>query len=453
VLPPAAAATEPLPEADEAMLDVLQRAAFDYFVQYGQRSNGLVADTSRPGSHASIAVIGFALSAYPVGVERGWMTRDEALLRCLVTLRFFGDSDQSGKADSTGYLGFYFHFLHIASGSRAWKCEVSLIDTALLLAGMLTAAAYFTAATADEAELRTRVDTLYRRVDWCWAQPDGAAVVHGWKPGSGFLNYGWEGYSEALLLYALGLGSPTHTLTDASFPAWTGTYQWENLYGIDFLFAGPLFIHQFSHAWIDFRGIRDGFMREKDCDYFENSRRATCVQREYAIRNPRSFTGYDEAGWGLSAGDGPSTQRQRVAGRRQSFYGYAARGVPWGPDDGTLNGPSMLSSLVFAPELVLPALRKLMARAGPPDGELARASGYNETVRMAPPAVGAAKGPRATGWVSEGSFGLDQGMIVLMVENFRSGMLWRLLRDSPPIRAGLHRAGFRGGWLAAVTSR
>ena len=450
---PAAAAAEPLSAADEAMLDALQRAAFDYFVQHGRRSNGLVADTSRPGSHASIAVIGFALSAYPVGVERGWMTRDEALLRCLAALRFFGDSDQSGKADSTGCHGFYFHFLHMDSGRRAWKCEVSLIDTALLLAGMLTAAAYFTAATADEAELRALVDTLYGRVDWCWAQPDGAAVVHGWKPGSGFLNYGWEGYSEALLLYALGLGSPTHALTDGSFPAWTGTYQWENLYGIDFLYAGPLFIHQFSHAWIDFRGIRDRFMREKHCDYFENSRRATYVQREYAIRNPRSFTGYDEDGWGLSAGDGPSTLRQRVAGRRQSFYGYAARGVPWGPDDGTLSGPSMLSSLVFAPELVLPALRRLLARDGVPDNGLARASGYNDTVRVGPPAIGPVKGLRATGWVSEGSFGLDQGMIVLMVENFRSGLLWRLLRDSAPIRTGLRRAGFRGGWLAEDAPR
>lgn len=446
-LPPAAA-TEPLSPADVAMLDTLQRAAFDYFIQHGRRSNGLVADTSRPGSHASIAVIGFALSAYPVGVERGWMTREEALLRCLAALRFFRDSDQSGKADSTGRHGFYFHFLHMDSGRRAWKCEVSLIDTALLLVGLLTAAAYFTAANTDEAELRALVEMLYRRVDWCWAQPDGAAVVHGWKPGSGFLNCGWKGYSEALLLYALGLGSPTHALTEGSFAAWTGTYQWENLYGIDFLFAGPLFIHQFSHAWIDFRGIRDHFMREKHCDYFENSRRATYVQREYAIRNPRSFTGYGEDAWGLSAGDGPSTPRQRVAGRRQSFYGYAARGVPWGPDDGTLSGPSMLSSLVFAPELVLPALRKLLARGGAPDGGLARASGYNDTVHAGPKVAGAVMGRRAAGWVSEGSFGLDQGMIVLMVENFRSGMLWRLLRDSVPIRTGLHRAGFRGAWLA-----
>lgn len=444
---PAATAAQPLSPADEAMLDGLQRAAFDYFVQHGNRSNGLVADTSRPGSHASIAVVGFALSAYPVGVERGWMTRADAVQRCLAALRFFEGSDQSGTPESTGYQGFYFHFLHMDNGQRAWRCEVSLIDTALLLAGMLTAAAYFTAATADEAELRALVDTLYHRVDWRWAQPREAAVVHGWKPDSGFMNYGWEGYSEALLLYALGLGSPTHALTDTSFPAWTGTYQWENLYGIDFLYAGPLFIHQFSHAWIDFRGIRDRFMREKHCDYFENSRRATYVQREYAIRNPRGFTGYDENDWGLSAGDGPSTPQQRVVGRRQSFYGYAARGVPWGPDDGTISGPAVLSSLVFAPELVLPALRRMLARGDAPNDRAARASGYNDTVQVGAPAA------LAAGWVSEGSFGLDQGMIVLMVENFRSGLPWRLLRGSVPIRTGLHRAGFRGGWLSEGRQR
>lgn len=430
-----------LATSDEAMFDRLQRTAFGYFSEHGGGSNGLVTDTSRPGSHASIAVVGLALSVYPVGVERGWMTRPEALQRSLAALRFFRNCDQSGTPDSTGYKGFYFHFLHMDSGQRAWRCELSLIDTALLVAGMLTAAAYFTGTAADEAELRALVDALYRRVDWRWAQPRGVAVVHGWKPGSGFLKYGWHGYSEALLLFVLGLGSPTHALSDASFPAWTATYQWQNVYGIDYLYAGPMFIHQFAHAWIDLRGIRDRFMREKGCDYFENSRRATYVQREYASRNPLSFIGYDENGWGLSASDGPRTARQRMAGRRQSFYGYAARGVPWGPDDGTRSGPSVLTSLVFAPEIVLPAVRRLLARGSPPSDRSALASGYNDTVR------GVSKGAPA-GWISDGRFGLDQGMIVLMIENARSGLVWRLLKRSAAVRTGLHRAGFRGGWLA-----
>lgn len=440
---PVPATYQATPE-DEVLLEGLQRHAFDYFLQHHNPLNGLVADTSRPESPSSIATVGFALSAYPVGVERGWIKRADAVQRSLAALRFFWHSDQSGTPESTGCHGFYYHFLHMDSGTRAWDCEVSLIDSALLLAGMLTAAAYFTATDPAETELRELAHALYRRVDWPWAQHNGAAVVHGWKPEGGFLHYGWEGYSEAILLYMLGLGSPTRPLTDASFEAWSVTYQWENLYGYDFLYAGPLFIHQFSHAWIDFRGIRDDFMREKRCDYFENSRRATYVQREYAIRNPGSFVGYNAHCWGLSAGDGPSVAPQTVAGRSQAFYGYAARGVPYGPDDGTISASGILSSLVFAPEIVLPAVRALLAQDGADAARAVQASGFNAT----------AHGPgaeSATGiWVSEGEFGLDQGMVVLMVENFRSGLLWRLLRSCPFLRTGLHRAGFRSGWLDAA---
>ncbi len=440
--------------ADEAMLDGLQRAAFDYFLQHTSLHNGLVADTTRAGSPSSIAVVGFALSAYPVAVERGWIERDLAVQRCLAALRFFWASDQSGHADVTGHRGFYFHFLDMQSGARMWQSELSLIDTAFLLAGMLTAAAYFKDENKAEVELRDLADALYRRVDWRWAQRDGSCLVHGWKPECGFLNYGWEGYSEAILLYVLGLGSPTHPLTEESFEAWTVTYQWENLYGHEFLYAGPLIIHKFSHAWIDFRGIRDRFMREKRCDYFENSRRAAYVQRDYAIRNPHGFTGYAQDCWGLSACDGPSSQPQRVAGRRQAFYGYAARGAPFGPDDGTIAGSAPLATLVFAPEIALPAVRQLYAQAigggngsgfgqgsvqgvSRGSGEFLRASGFNATVE---------EGGR-DGWLSEGEFGLDQGLIVLMIENYRSGLLWRLSRGCSYVQTGLRRAGFRGGWL------
>jgi len=432
----AAVMAHALPD-DETLLDRLQHAAFNYFTRTQNPDNGLVADTTRENAPSSIAVIGFALSVYPVGAERGWMGRPEALRRSLAVLRFLMDSDQSGSAGSTGYRGFYFHFLDMNSGTRVWLSELSLIDTGFLMAGVLTAATYFSADTAEETELRRLADALYCRVDWRWAQGEGSALTHGWKPECGFLNYGWEGYSEAILLYALGLGSPTHALTDQSYSAWTVTYQWENLYGIDFLYAGPLFIHQFSHAWIDFRDIRDAFMREKKCDYFENSRRATCIQREYAIRNPRGFIDYDADTWGLSAGDGPDTTPRRIDGRYQTFYGYAARGVPYGPDDGTLCGSSVLSSLVFAPELVLPALRKLWMRSDAEDTAFIRASGFNPTVSE----------NGTNSWISNGEFGLDQGMIVLMIENYRSGLLWRLGRSNRFLRTGLKRAGFRGGWL------
>jgi hypothetical protein len=309
-----------LASTDEAWLDDLQRAAFGYFLQAVNPANGLVADTSRANSPCSIATVGFALSAYLVAVERGWMTRTDAVARSLVSLRFFHDSEQSEAAQATGYKGFYYHFLDMQTGARVWRSELSMVDTALLVAGRLTAGRYFTAASAEETALRALVDTLYQRIDWHWSQNRQPTISMGWKPECGFLHYAWEGYSEAIVLYVLALGSPTHPVEggEKACHAWTATYQWENLYGYDVLNAGPLFVHQFSHAWIDFRGLRDRFMREKRCDYFENSRRATEVQREYARRNPHSFAGYAEHCWGLTAGDGPSQPLpQRADPRRR----------------------------------------------------------------------------------------------------------------------------------------
>ena len=421
----------------EQTLDQLQRAAFGYFLQVVNPANGLVADTSRDNSPSSIAVVGFALSAYPVAVERGWMARADAVKRSLSVLRFFHDSDQSGSPEATGFKGFYYHFLDMHTGARVWRSELSMIDTALLIAGMLTAGRYFLANTADEIELRELVDVLYRRVDWRWAQHGGTTINHGWKPESGFLHYCWDGYSEAIVVYVLALGSPTHPIEADCYQAWTATYQWEHLYGYDFLYAGPLFVHQFSHAWIDFRGIRDRFMREKRCDYFENSRRATEVQREYARRNPHGFTGYDEHCWGLTACDGPSHQLPELAHERRRLFGYAARGVPYGPDDGTLGGWAALASLPFAPKIALCAARNMLQRYPEMLSDQQYASSFNPTL------AGADRGA----WVSAGHFGLDQGIVVMMIENHRTQLIWRLMRDCPYVGTGLRRAGFRGGWL------
>ena len=424
--------------ADDAMLERLEHAAFNYFMQTCNPRNGLVADTSREHSPSSIAVVGFALSAYPVAVSRGWMSRADALKRCLTTLRFFRDSDQSGKPDATGYKGFYYHFLDMDSGKRVWTSELSMIDTALLIAGVLVARMFFDADTPGEAGLRELADDLYQRVDWRWAQDGGATIRQGWKPECGFLHYGWEGYSEAILLYALAAGSPTHRVTDDCYKEWTATYQWENLYDQDYLYAGPLFVHHFSHAWIDFRGIRDHFMREKRSDYFENSRRATLVQREYARINPREFAGYGEDCWGLSACDGPSDDQPDVANEKRRLFGYAARGIPYGPDDGTVSAPSILASLPFAPDIALGSLRHVLGHYPEVLREDRLAASFNPSL---------ANGD-GSAWVSPGHYGLDQGIVLMMIENFRSGRPWRWMRRCRPIADGLHRAGFRGGWLA-----
>lgn len=421
----------------DVLVDTLQQAAFEYFTRHANPINGLVADTSRADSPCSIAVTGFAFAAYPVAVARGWIGRRDAVQWILAGLRFLCDSDQGGDADATGFKGFYFHFLDMDSGRRVWRSELSMVDSALLVAGALAAAAFFSAADAAEAELRERVETLYRRMDWRWAQHDTPTIRMGWKPESGFLHYGWEGYTEAALMYVLAMGSPTHAVGDDCYHAWTSTYQWENLYGHDCLYAGPLFMHQFSHAWIDFRGIRDSFMREKQSDYFENSRCAVAIQREYANRNPHGFAGYDRNAWGLSACEGPTGARMEVSGFERGTFGYAARGVPHGPDDGTLSAPSLLASLPFAPGPVLDGLRNLLLRYPEVLSQGCLTTGLNPSVidDMGKP------------WVSPGHFGLDQGIVVLMLENHRSGQLWELMRTCTPIIAGLRRAGFRGGWL------
>ncbi|MEO6967606.1 MAG: glucoamylase family protein [Rhodanobacteraceae bacterium] len=422
---------------DEDLLDGIERAAFGYFRETVNRANGLVADTTREGSPCSIAVVGFALSVYPVAVERGWMQREEALELSLVALRFFRDSDQSGSTDATGHKGFYYHFLDMQSGTRVWRSELSMIDTALLIAGALTSSMYFFGETALEAELRVIADQLYRRIDWRWSQNGGATIMQGWKPESGFLHYGWEGYSEGIVLYVLALGSPTHPPGHDTYKAWTATYQWENLYGCDFLFAGPLFIHQFSHAWIDFRGIRDPFMREKRSDYFENSQRAIDVQREYARGNPRGFAGYDEDCWGLTACDGPSDADPDVSGEQRRLFGYAARSVPFGPDDGTLAGWAAVASLPFAPETVMKTARTMVARYPAMLSDGRYASSFNPgLIDM-----------HGNIWVSPGHYGLDQGIVTMMIENHRTQSIWKLMRSCPYIVAGLRNAGFRGGWL------
>ncbi len=425
----------------EAGLQKLQRETFGYFLHETNPANGLVLDKTAPNWPASIAATGLALACYPVSVERGFMTRSAAVARTLATLRFFWNSPQGPEADATGYKGFYYHFLDLQTGRRVWQCELSTVDSAFLLAGALTTALYFDSDTSDEREIRRLGDALYRRADWQWAQNHGATVTHGWKPESGFLEYRWEGYDEALLLYVLGLGSPTHPLPAQSYEAWAATYRWEHNGGQDYLYAGPLFTHQLSHIWIDFRGIQDAFMREKGIDYFENSRRATYAQQRYAIDNPNKFASYGSHCWGITASEGPGPDRLEVNGVEREFFDYLARGVPDGPDDGTLAPWAIVASLPFAPEIVLPTLDYCIYQA-----KLTKLNSYGFKASFNPTHPGQAGNPYGC-WVSPWHFGLNQGPIILMIENYRTGFLWRLMRTCPYFVSGLQRAGFTGGWL------
>jgi len=424
--------------AATAQLESLQREAFSYFLHETNPKNGLVYDKNEPEWPSSIAATGLALAVYPVAVTRGFVTREAATETVLVTLRFFWRSPQGPEPDATGYRGFYYHFLDMHTGRRVWQCELSTVDSAILLAGALTAGAYFDADTREEAEIRSLADSLYRRADWVWARNGGATVTHGWKPESGFLKWRWEGYDEALVLYILGLGSPTYPLPESSYAAWASTYRWERCYGYDYLYAGPLFTHQLSHIWIDFRGIRDAFMRSKGSDYFENSRRATYVQQQYAIDNPRKFSHYGEHCWGLTASEGPGPATITAAGIKREYFDYAGRGVPYGPDDGTLAPWAVAASLPFAPEIVLPVLDYCIH-----DLKLTASNRYGFRASFNPSYP--TGGPH--GWVSPWHFGINEGPTILMVENYLSGFVWQLLRGCPYIASGLRRAGFTGGWL------
>jgi hypothetical protein len=431
------------PSLTDEDLAQLERDTFKYFADEMNPENGLVPDSTKQGAPSSIAAVGFALTAFPIGAERGYLTRAEAIKRCLITLRFFHDGPQGTGPDAIGYKGFYYHFLDMKTGRRVGNSEISTIDTTYLLSGALTAATYFNGKDEDEREIRRLAEALYLRTDWHWAQNGGLTITHGWKPKRGFIKYRWTGYSEALILYVLGLASPTFPLPEESYRAWTRTYEWKELYGHEFVYAGPLFIHHLSHMWIDFRAIQDEYMSNKAIDYFENSRRAIYAQQAYAMRNPKKFVGYDRFCWGITASDGPGPAIRRINGRTRRFYDYIARSIPNGPDDGTLAPWAVVASLPFAPEIVLPTALHALTKFPKSDSPYGLACSINATFR--------GSGPRRNGWVSDAHFALDQGPVVMMIENYRSGLIWRLMRRSEPIVRGLRRAGFTGGWLGGTT--
>ncbi|WP_404547207.1 glucoamylase family protein [Dyella jejuensis] len=420
----------------------IQRTAFTYFECETDRETGLVLDRNQPGWPASIAATGLALACYPIAVERSLMTRHTALARSLATLRFFGHSPQGEQPDATGYRGFYYHFLHADSGKRAWQCEISSVDTAFLIAGMLAAAAYFQGDDAQERELRELAEMLYRRVEWDWLLDDSGRIRHGWRPEKGFIPFRWEGYDESLVMQVLALASPTHPASASSYDAWSSTFAWKNAYDIDYLYSAPLFTHQLSHVWLDLRGIQDRFMRSHGIDYFENSRRATHVQHRYAIDNPMGFRGYGEHGWGITASDGPGPITRIVDGVERTFYDYISRGAPFGVDDGTLAPWAVAASLPFAPDLVEAAMHSYVHKLKLHD---IHRYGFRATFN---PTFG---NPEcAFGWISPWHYGLNIGPIVAMIENHHTGMLWKLMRGVPWIVDGLRKAGFSGGWLEAA---
>src|SRR5664279_2370066 len=414
--PSAAVAVLPHPFAsDDEFLDYVQQTSFDYFWYGANPANGLVPDRSATGSACSIAAVGFGLTAIGIAVDHGWITRTQAVARVQTTLNTFLQGPQGpGASGVIGYKGWFYHFLDMNTALRAGS-ELSSIDTALLLAGVLYAKQYFNSASSDEASIRSMADTLFNRVDWTFMSQGTNAVAMGWQPSSGFTGYGnWVGYNEGMILYCLGLGSATNPLPASAWGRWTSGYTYGTYYGQTFIPFAPMFGHQYSHCWIDFRHIADSYMNSHNSTYFENSRRAALAQVQYAVLNPGGFAGYSSTIWGLTACDGPN--------------GYAVHGIPPnGADDGTIAPTAAGGAMPFTPEYSLPTLRAFYSRSRP---RIWTAYGFRDAFNT------------GAGWYDTDELGIDQGPIVIMIENYRTQRVWQLFMRNAEVQRGLQRAGF-----------
>ncbi len=411
------AALGPMPPlTDEALLDSLQRTAFEYFWNEANPVNGLIRDRNQSWSPCSIAAQGFGFSAICIAIDHGWVTLEEGRARIRLAMDTLWNGAQGPEQyNRNGYKGLFYHFLDYNSGVRTWDSELSTIDTALLMAGVLDAQEYFTGADPLDGELRALADSLYLRVDWDFMRNFGAGIRMGWKPETGFNTFGnWVGYNEAMILYILALGSPTHPVPTYTWTTWTNNYNWGTQYGYTYLIFPPLFGHQYSHCWIDFRGIQDNYMRLKDIDYFENSRRATLAAREYCIANPFGHVGYGPNTWGLTASDDPG--------------GYLAHGAPPAQNDnGTITPTAAAGSIPFAPEVVVPALQNMYDAYGV---MLWGKYGFKDAFNL------------GQFWWGTDYLGIDQGPIIIMIENYLNGAVWNRFMQNPYLQAGLAGAGF-----------
>lgn len=443
------------PADAEAFLADLERRTFDFFWETTDAKTGLAPDRWPTPSFASIAAVGFALSAYPIGVARGYITRQQARDRTLTTLRFFANLPQGpGKTGVAGHKGFFYHFLDMKEGLRFDRCELSTVDTALLLMGALHAQSFFDGDAPEEASIRGLVDELYGRVDWAWAQVRPPSIGHGWTPEQGHIPNDWKGYNEALMVYLLALGSPTRPVKSEAYDAWLSTYDahsWGESHGQTFLRFPPLFGHQFTHCWVDFRGIRDRYMAAKGLDYFENSRRATYAQRAYAAANPHGWQGYSAEVWGVTASDGPADitlPYKTTAGKLEErrFISYAGRGMGE-VDDGTLAPYGAGSSIAFAPEIVVPALMAIKRRYPHTWGRYGFWDAFNPSFNFPDVKLQHGRIEPGKGWVDTDMLGIDQGPLLAMMGNHRGELIWRAMRKNAHLVRGLKRAGFSGGWL------
>jgi hypothetical protein len=448
--------TMALPEPGKPnIIEDLAQRTFRFFWETTNPKNGLAPDRWPTSAPCSIAAVGFALAAYCIGVDRGYIGREEARDRTALTLRFLRNLPQGPQSNGVaGHKGFFYHFLEMDTGLRAGDCELSTVDTALMLCGALQAQVFFDGDHPAEAEIRRLTDELTARIDWRWAQTRPPSIALGWTPENGFIPYDWRGYNEATVVYLLAMGHATRPVDPSAWTAWTKDFQrnWSTFNGQQALHFPPLFGHQYSSIWVDFRGIQDPFMRSRGIDYFENSRRAAYAQRAYAILNRNGWTGYDADVWGLTACDGPANMMAPYKGQTRRFYAYTARGAGGGRadsfDDGTIAPTAAASSIAFAPDIALQAIEAMVKRYGRYIyGKYGFVDSFNPSFRLEAARLAHGKVIPGFGWVASDYLGIDQGPILAMIANYENGAVWQTMSRSVQLRRGLQRAGFSGGWL------
>lgn len=406
----AAPASAGVGKADDAFLEDLSRRSFAFFWEYADPHTGLVLDRARADGSgpdkdhervASVATTGFGLSALCIAAERGWVPAAAAKARARATLRFLAEKAPRQR-------GWYYHWMDVRTGERVWNSELSSIDTALLLAGVLTVKGCF----ARDAEVVRLADVIVDAVDYPWMLAgDPGLLSMGWYPDKGFITSRWDTYSEGPLVYILGAASRTHPLPAASWRAWRR--DWTDYGGFRYLHPGtPLFTHQYPQAWVDLRGRRDA----DGTDYFANSGLATRAHRRFCLELGREFPGYEAEVWGITASDGPK--------------GYVAwGGPPRHPDiDGTVVPAAAGGSLMFTPDIAVPALRRMKERFG---SRLWGPYGFPDAFHP------------TSGWTAADVLGIDVGITLLSAENLRTGNVWRWFMANPELPAALDRLGVR----------
>lgn len=416
-------------KSQKQLLDSIQHKAFLYFVNETNPDLGIVRDRSADYSPASIASTGFGVTAWIVGVENKWIKREEAAKLTLNLLKFLKSAEHSEKVDATGYKGFYYHFLNMKTGKREWNCELSTIDTALLFAGLRAAANYYTNNSATEKEIRKLADELTEKAQWDWMLIKNGkyanTVSMGWDPKDGFHDMGWKGYNEALILYIMAAGTSLSN-PDEVYSNWLKGYDWINAYGMKHVAYPPLFVHQYSEMFVDFRNITDKELIKEKIDYYENSKRATLIQQKYSIENPLKWKGYDSLTWGITACDGPG-ETFNTADRK--YLSYAGRGTS-GPklsfcEDGTIAPTAAGGSIVFAPELVMKTLENMYNKYADKGlwGKYGFVDSFNPTAN----------------WYAKDFLGIDQGPIVIMIENLKTGLIWKIIAKDKYVKRGFER--------------